>query len=56
MSSSYASLQARGRELDNLLKFKESKEFKHLLDSQVITPKDVNLGQMADYLNEQSED
>lgn len=51
----YASLQARGRELDHMVKLREGQEFKHLIESHVISPKDIKqLDKVADYLNEVS--
>jgi hypothetical protein len=42
--------------LDNKLKFRESQEFRHLIESQIISPKDKNMQQVVDYLNEDSMD
>jgi len=54
--STYVSLQARGRDLDNKIKFRESQEFRHLIEAQITSPKDNNMQQVVDYLNEDSMD
>jgi len=43
-------LQAKGKELDNKIIFRESQEFLSLLESRV-TSKDVNRQEVADYTN-----